>query len=311
MMQTLPNFESATDSLPELIRHLRHRLVSTRLAAVKALGKLGWQTGESVAALSSSLNDEDELVRESAAQAIGQLGPNAVSAMIRMLNNKDKYVRRHAVWALGKLGPKAVPAIATLCQSLKDADPRTATGAAQALGEIGSEGAPAVAELAIAMRGTNVVLCRLAAKALSQIGMPALPTLLVHLAHHDPFIKAEAAMAVGWMGPKAEAAIPKLVEILNLPAPRYASSNASGNHRNRCRVRSIRPALRRQPRWDEWGLLPSRRCPNFSRTRPTPALPSLKRSFKPCDSSEDRGHFNPATIGVRESVPDSAGTCRA
>ena len=109
MMQTLPNFESATDSLPELIRHLRHRLASTRLAAVKALGKLGWQTGESVAALSSSLNDEDELVRESAAQAIGQLGPNAVSAMIRMLNNKDKYVRRHAVWALGKLGPKAVP----------------------------------------------------------------------------------------------------------------------------------------------------------------------------------------------------------
>ena len=228
MMQTLPNFESATDSLPELIRHLRHRLASTRLAAVKALGKLGWQTGESVAALSSSLNDEDELVRESAAQAIGQLGPNAVSAMIRMLNNKDKYVRRHAVWALGKLGPKAVPAIATLCQSLKDADPRTATGAAQALGEIGSEGAPAVAELAIAMRGTNVVLCRLAAKALSQIGKPALPTLLVHLAHHDPFIKAEAAMAVGWMGPKAEAAIPKLVEILNLPAPRDASSNASG-----------------------------------------------------------------------------------
>lgn len=222
MTNVLPTPVPAVDPIPELIRQLRHRLASTRLAAVKALAKLGWKSGETATALSSILNDEDELVREGAAQAIGQLGHEAVPVIARMLTNKDKYVRRHAVWALGKLGSQSASALPDLCRALKDADPRTATGAAQALGEMGLAGSPAIGDLAEAMRGTNVVLCRLAAKALSQIGKPALPTLLTHLAHHDPFVKGEAAMAVGWIGPAAGAAIPSLIAILKLASPANA-----------------------------------------------------------------------------------------
>ncbi|MFO0935601.1 MAG: HEAT repeat domain-containing protein [Gemmataceae bacterium] len=219
MTKSLPIPAPPADTIADLVRQLRHRLSTTRVAAVKALGKLGWLSGDTINPLYQSLSDESDDVREAAAQVIGQLGPNAIPFMIRMLGNKDKYVRRHAVWALGKLGPKAVPAIGALCQSLKDADPRTATGAAQAIGEMGVDGTPAVSELADAMRGTNVVLCRLAAKSLSQIGLPALPTLLTHLGHHDPFVKNEAAVAIGWIGPKALEAIPKLVELLNMISP--------------------------------------------------------------------------------------------
>jgi HEAT repeat protein len=219
MTLVLPKSVPAVDPIPELLRQLRHRLASTRLAAVKSLAKLGWQSGETATGLSTTLNDEDELVREGAAQAIGQLGPPAVPFIARMLANRDKYVRRHAVWALGKLGAHSVSALPDLCRALKDADPRTATGAAQALGEMGTKGSPAIADLAEAMRGTNVVLCRLAAKALSQIGKPALPILLTHLAHHDPFVKGEAAIAVGWIGPGASVAIPSLVNILRLASP--------------------------------------------------------------------------------------------
>ena len=44
-------------------------------------------------------------VREAAAHAVGQMGPEALPALREMLDHDDKYVRRNAVWAMGKLGP--------------------------------------------------------------------------------------------------------------------------------------------------------------------------------------------------------------
>ena len=169
-----------------------------------------------------ALEDEDGKVRETAAQAIGNMGPDVLPTLATMLTHHDKYVRRNAVWAIGKLGPLARPVLADLCAGLKNADPRTASGAAQALGNIGADAAEAVPALAEAMRGTNIVLCRLAAKALSQIGSPALSTLITHLQHSDPFVRGESAMAIGWMGPLARSAVPFLMELVR--GPHSASS---------------------------------------------------------------------------------------
>ena len=206
-----------TDPLPDLIRALRSEVPATRLRAVKDLGRLGWLAREALPALVGSLDDEDAKVRESTAHAIGQMGPDALPTLSGMLDHLDKYVRRNAVWALGKLGPLARPALADLCAALKDTDPRTASGAAQALGNMGADGADGVAALTEAMRGTNIVLCRLAAKALSQIGSPALATLIAHLQHSDPFVRGEAALAVGWMGPVARSAVPFLAQVVRGP----------------------------------------------------------------------------------------------
>jgi HEAT repeat protein len=101
-----------------------------------------------------------------------------------------------------------------LCRGLTDADPRTASGAAQALGNMGGEAADAVPALTEAMRGTNIVLCRLAAKALSQVGEPALDALIAHLQHADPFVRGEAALAIGWMGGEARSAVPYLARLV-------------------------------------------------------------------------------------------------
>jgi HEAT repeat protein len=218
MMTNLqPNLMTEDDPLPDLIRALRSEAVGQRLKAAKDLGRLGWLAREALPALVAALNDDDAKVREAAAQAIGQMGPESLPTLAGMLNHSDKYVRRHAVWALGKLGPIARSVLKDLCDSLRDADPRTASGAAQALGQMGSDAAEAVPALAEAMRGTNIVLCRLAAKALSQIGAPALSTLIAHLQHSDPFVRGESALAIGWMGPMARPAVPLLASIVRGP----------------------------------------------------------------------------------------------
>ena len=205
---------TADDPLPALVRALRSQNVMDRLRAAKDLGRLGWLALDATPALVGALDDADAKVREAAAHAIGGMGPESLPALVAMLAHADKYVRRHAVWSLGKLGPLACPALPDLCHSLKDADPRTASGAAQALGNMGADGADAVVSLAEAMRGTNIVLCRLASKALSQIGSPALATLIAHLQHADPFVRGESALAIGWMGAAARSAVPFLARIL-------------------------------------------------------------------------------------------------
>jgi HEAT repeat protein len=205
------------DPLPDLIRLLRSRTPGDRLRAAKDLGRLGWLAREALPTLVGALRDEDARVREASAHAVGQMGPDALTALVGMLGHEDKDVRRHAVWALGKLGPLARSALGELCGTLKDADPRTASGAAQALGNMGADGADAIGALTEAMRGTNIVLCRLAAKALSQIGPPALATLIAHLQHHDPFVRGESALALGWMGPAARTAVPYLAQVVRGP----------------------------------------------------------------------------------------------
>jgi HEAT repeat protein len=205
------------DPLPDLLRALQSRSAEDRVKAAKDLGRLGWLAREALPELVAHLNDPEPRVREAVAQAIGQMGPDALPTLAEMLTHPDKYVRRQAVWALGRLGPLARPLLPNLCESLKDPDPRTATGAAQTLGHMGADAADAVPALAEAMRGTNIVLCRLAAKALSQIGPPALPTLIAHLQHSDPFVRGEAAMALGWMGPVARSAVPFLASLVRSP----------------------------------------------------------------------------------------------
>jgi HEAT repeat protein len=211
---------SIDDPLPDLIRTLRSRSATDRVRAAKDLGRLGSLARESLPTLVGLLRDDESKVREAAAQAVGQMGPSALAALSGMLTHSDKYVRRNAVWAMGKLGPAALPALASLCRGLKDTDPRTASGAAQAIGCMGESGAEAIPALTEAMRGTNIVLCRLAAKALSQIGVPAISALVAHLQHSDPFVRGEAALAIGWLGPTAKAAIPYLAQVVRGREPR-------------------------------------------------------------------------------------------
>ena len=210
------------DPLPDLVHALESQAPAERIRAAKTLGRLGWLARDALPALSRVLEDDDAKAREAAAYAVGQIGPDALPILSAMLDHHDKYVRRNAVRAMGKLGPLARPALSDLCRTLKDTDPRTASGAAQALGNMGREAGEAVPHLAEAMRGANIVLCRMAAKALSEIGSPALATLIVHLQHSDPFVRGESALALGWMGPAAKSAVPFLLKLVRRSKPKDA-----------------------------------------------------------------------------------------
>lgn len=214
------------ESLSDLIANLGHQFPATRLRAAKGIGRLGMAAREAILPLREAAHDPDPKVREAATQAIGQLGEVAVPILARLLNHSDKYVRRNAVWSLGRMSKAARSVLPQICEALKDEDPRTASGAAQALGAMGALASDAIPPLVDAMRGTNIVLCRLAAKALSQIGRPAVGTLIQNLRHHDPFVRGEAAVALGWIGPDAAPAVMALIDVLRSTRPIARKANA-------------------------------------------------------------------------------------
>lgn len=217
----------AEETLPELLSGLQNSRSSVRVRSARELGKLRHPPREALSTLVATTDDPEQAVREAAVQAVGAFGQQALPVLIQLLGHGCKYVRRNAVWAITKLGPEATPALPALCNALKDVDPRTGGGAAQAIGAIGPAAADAIPALAETMRGTNVVLCRLASKALSQIGPAALPTLVTHLKHYDPFVRGEAAVALGWMGRGAVAAVPSLVQLLTARATPAGPSRIS------------------------------------------------------------------------------------
>lgn len=220
----------ADDPLPDLIRGLKSPIADQRVRCARAVGRLGVSARESVPLLMAATRDQDPAVREAAAQAVGLMGITFLPQIVQLLHHEDKYVRRHAVWAIGKQGAVARSAVPALCEALRDVDPRTASGAAQSLGSMGEDAADAVPALIDAMRGTNIVLCRLAAKALSQVGTPALGALVANLRHRDPFVRGEAALALGWIGAGAAVAIPELIGIVTSRQPILTSIPTPPNH---------------------------------------------------------------------------------
>ena len=211
------------EAVDDCVRGICHASAAVRIRAARALAKLAAPPREAFALLVAAANDPERGVREASVQALGAYGSRALPTLAEFLEHPDKYVRRNAVWAIGKFGPAGRIAIPRLCNALRDGDPRTAAGAAQALGSMGAVAGPAVPALVDAMRGTNVVLCRLAAKSLSQIGAPALEPLMANLRHHDPFVRAEAALALGWMGEPAEVAASELVQLVEAYRPKVLS----------------------------------------------------------------------------------------
>jgi len=68
-----------------------------------------------------------------AAEGLIKLGPAAVSELSSMLKDKDEDVRRAAVDILGSLGAAAAPAVPTLLEATRDANPRIGAAARRVL----------------------------------------------------------------------------------------------------------------------------------------------------------------------------------
>ena len=84
---------------------------------------------------------------DTAADALGRIGPAAVPALTQALKSEDADVRLRAVQVLARMGSDAKEAVPDLVVLLDDSDERIRKAATRTLGRIGPEAAPAVPAL--------------------------------------------------------------------------------------------------------------------------------------------------------------------
>jgi len=194
----------------EWIRQLQDKNVRGRWYAIYALGQLGPQAGPAVEPLAKILKDqyENEYVRGGASWALGHIGAAAESTiplLIETLKSKHVSVRRNSSRALGNLGAAAKPAAGALVHALVDEDPIVRVNAAESLWKIDRhpKALPALAEM---IRHGKAPLPYEATVALGRMGPEAdaaIPTLIMALDHPSSDVRRAGAQALGRMGPAA------------------------------------------------------------------------------------------------------------
>ena len=191
--------------------------VEATMSAADALGEIGPNAAEATPALVAILKDPNQEVRWSAADALGKIGPNAaeaVPALVTALKDPEKKVRGRAALALGKIGPRAAEAVPALAEALKDQDADVRGRAAAAFEGIGPAAADAVPALAEALKDQNADVRGRAAAALEGIGPAAVPALAEALIGQDADVRSRAADALRGIGPAAADAVPALAKAL-------------------------------------------------------------------------------------------------
>src|SRR5262249_13179187 len=127
-------------AVPALVKVLKGKDENARGHACVALAKIGPAAKEAVPALVASLNEKKgSTVPANAALALGRIGKAAVGALAEALKSKEAHVREHAASALKDIGPDAREAIPALIVLAKDNKAGLARMfALDALGNIGA-----------------------------------------------------------------------------------------------------------------------------------------------------------------------------
>ncbi|MBU7586901.1 MAG: HEAT repeat domain-containing protein [Nostoc sp. TH1S01] len=210
-----------------------------RRSAAEALGNIGNEAV--VNALITALQDEDDSVRRSATEALRKIGNEAaVNPLIMALQDKDYYVRWSDVEALKKIGNEA--AVNPLIMALQDKDYYVRRSAAEALGKIGNEAA--VNPLITALQDEDSDVRRSAAEALGKIDNEvAVNPLITALQDEDDSVRRSSAKALGKIG--NEAAVNPLIMALQDEddSVRRSAAEALGNIGNEAAVNSLITAL--------------------------------------------------------------------
>lgn len=221
---------------------------SSRRLLLSALRLVVKKQPQASVLMQSGLLDKDKTVREAAALEAGRLSwpslklKNAalqglLSALLKALQDKVAEVRVAAAWALGQMGKqlassKAKPAaravgrqvvrkVALLLRSSKSSKIKIA--AADALGHFQLELQPALGVLVKALDDADWKVRRAVATTLYRGGpglaqrvSPALiPGIIKGLFEKQSWVNRVTARILGWMGPRASAALPYLRKKLN------------------------------------------------------------------------------------------------
>jgi HEAT repeat protein len=199
--------------VPDLIRALDDPQVS--YAAIHALGEVGPGATAAVPALVVMLSDR--FVGRYASAALVRIGPAAVPALIPALSSKDAGVRYLAAEALGEIGPEARAAGPALMRMLaRDEDFTTAFRAIVRLG-LNPETAAAIplaADRLNRMRWESTEFEAIIL-GLSKIGAPPLRMLIKVVESGDEGSHPDRAIDfLRQIGPPARPALPALLVVL-------------------------------------------------------------------------------------------------
>jgi HEAT repeat protein len=111
---------------------------AVRLVAAARLHLLGSVAAPAAKQLAAALADDDQRVREKAAEALIRIGAPAVEVVMPQLAASNIEAKKLALACLAKLGPAAKPAIPAIEKCQSDADPVVKQLAEAALKRIGS-----------------------------------------------------------------------------------------------------------------------------------------------------------------------------
>jgi HEAT repeat protein len=277
--QTLRRIGSPA-ALPALTHALQSRNKAIRFHAAEVLRDMGSDASPATAALVLLLRDRDPNIRVVGAHALGNIGSTpALQALIATLVDKSPAVRAAAVTALGSMGEGAISSAPEIRLRLSDRDLRVRVAAARAFWQVTGDTVEALPVLVAALKEPNAWDAALAlgamreaasnavpalieviqrekvsrplrempvsALALGKIGAPAVPGLIEVTTHPDPRVRTSAAMALGFIGGKADAALPHLVPLLrdSNADVRRAATLAIGNIDTGEHVAALVPAL--------------------------------------------------------------------
>jgi HEAT repeat protein len=166
----LGNFgDRAERALPELVRYFDDERAGAN--AIQAAGKIGVAEPDTIAALRRLLATPGHRHRGMAASALGALhATEAVPELQQALGDGGKYDRILAANALGELGPDAAPAVEALAAGVADPDLDLRRAAVEALGRIGPPAASASTLIAEQLDSGDARLEAAARDALAAIG---------------------------------------------------------------------------------------------------------------------------------------------
>jgi HEAT repeat protein len=209
-------------------------------------GVLSGMGAPAVSALVDALLEPNDVMRQSAALALGNMpdaAATAVPALVEALQDQNDIVRRSVVQALGNMGEAAAPAVPALMSLLKSGEIDMHLWVAGALRRIGVSptsvtplidilknaddsvrglavvmleriGAPAVPALIDALKEANEHVRALAVTILMHIGAPAVTPLIETFSKSDGDPRWLAARILGGIGAPAAPAVPVLVAAL-------------------------------------------------------------------------------------------------
>jgi len=194
---------------------------------------------ETVEALArAAMGDRSNAVRAGSRNALvrcGAAAKPAVAVLRTGLGDADAERRDSAAWALGLLGPLAADAVddlvvAAVADSRRAARPAAGSPPLWALGKLGRSAASATSQVIGILQSGNDVSRAEGAAALGEFGpsQPATDALADALTDSDPWVRRQAAVALGKYAADAAPAVADLVAVFRRPDVTFPFQRLSG-----------------------------------------------------------------------------------